>query len=181
LDSGKVWLNNVEATALSRRQQNNTRCRDVGFVFQFYHLMPELNVIENVMLPAMVDSTAGGWLGNRSKAKKQAREMLDTLGLGERLKHKPRQLSGGERQRVAIARALMNRPSILLADEPTGNLDSKAGKEIIDVLSDFNKKTGQTLVMVTHDQKLASRADRILHLTDGKIDKPSPQSRRDGR
>jgi len=167
-DKGQVILDGVDAGKLSRRRCNAIRCRDVGFVFQFYHLLPELNVLENVLMPAKVDASAIGWLSRRRRMRRRAAEILDRLGLADRIKHRPKELSGGERQRVAIARALVNDPKVLLADEPTGNLDSKTGQQIMDVLEIFNRQ-GQTLLMVTHDQQLAARAHRILHLRDGRL------------
>jgi ABC-type lipoprotein export system ATPase subunit len=130
--------------------------------------MPELTVLENTLLPAQVDSPVRAWLSRRKPARDKASDLLDRLGLGQRLKHKPRELSGGERQRVAIARALVNEPRLLLADEPTGNLDSKTGASIMEVLHGFHRQ-GQTIVMVTHDINLARQADRILHLRDGQL------------
>lgn len=168
-DKGELALNGTDIGKLPAGRRNRMRCEDIGFVFQFYHLLPELNVLENTLLPAQVDSPMAGWLGRRSDARRRAMAALTELGLGERLKHKPAKLSGGERQRVAIARALMNCPSILLADEPTGNLDAKTGRYIIDVLKKSHTDTGQTILMVTHDQSLADQADRILHLRDGKL------------
>jgi ABC-type lipoprotein export system ATPase subunit len=168
-DHGSIHLDDVDVETLSSIKRNAVRCRDVGFVFQFYHLLGELNVLENVLLPGMVDISIASWPGGRVPARKRAIELLESLGLGERLKHKPKELSGGERQRVAIARALMNRPKVLLADEPTGNLDSRTGKQIMDVLLKTNREQGQTILMVTHDQALATQAHQILHLQDGKI------------
>jgi lipoprotein-releasing system ATP-binding protein len=168
-DSGTVALDGEDLTDASSARRDRVRCNDVGFVFQFYHLLPELNVQENVLLPAQVASSTFGWSGNRDAARRRAAALLEEMGLSERLKHRPAELSGGERQRVAIARALMNGPKILLADEPTGNLDSKTGKHIMDVLSRFHRESGQTILMVTHDQSLAQQADRILHLTDGQL------------
>jgi len=140
----------------------------VGFVFQFYHLLDELSVLENVFLPAMASRSVVGWLAYRRRAKSRARDLLVQLGLRERANHKPYQLSGGERQRVAIGRALMNEPRLLLADEPTGNLDSATGNGIITVFEQLNR-AGQTIVMVTHDERIAQKAGRIITLTDGKI------------
>ena len=168
-DKGEIFLDGVEAGKLSRRRRDRIRCRDVGFVFQFYHLLPELSVLENVLLPAQVDSSILGWLSRRKQVRRKAAEVLDRMGLSERLKHRPKELSGGERQRVAIARALVNGPRILLADEPTGNLDSKTGGQILDVLRQFHLEAGQTIVMVTHDPELTKRADRVLHIRDGRI------------
>ena len=168
-DRGTVLLNGADAASLSPRARNRIRCRDVGFVFQFYHLLPELTVLENVLLPGKVDVSTLGWFPCRAARRKNAMGILDQMGLADRLKHRPKELSGGERQRVAIARALINSPKIVLADEPTGNLDSKTGKTIMDILEQFNRRTGQTLLMVTHDASLAQRANRILHLTDGRL------------
>ncbi len=168
-DAGELSLTGTNIRNLSVGQRNRMRCEDVGFVFQFYHLLPELNVLENVLIPAQVDSSVFSWLGRRKETRERAKEVLADLGLGERLKHKVTKLSGGERQRVAIARALINRPKILLADEPTGNLDRQTGMNIIDVLKKFHTDIGQTILMVTHDQSLAHQADRILHLRDGQL------------
>jgi len=168
-DKGELVLDGVDVRNLSARRRNRIRCEDVGFVFQFYHLLPEMNILENVLIPAQVDSPAISWAGRRKTVRRRAMEVLDGLGLIERLKHKPSKLSGGERQRVAIARALINEPKLLLADEPTGNLDSQMGRQIIDVLKRFHTNRGQTILMVTHDQSLADQADRILHLRDGKL------------
>ena len=168
-DKGSVALEGVDTTRLSARRRNRARCQDIGFVFQFYHLLPELNVLENVLLSAQVATSLANWPGKRSAARARAAEVLDRLGLSDRLRHRPRELSGGERQRVAIARALMNGPKLLLADEPTGNLDSKTGRQIMAVLKQFHADSGQTMLMVTHDQSLASQADRVLHLVDGQL------------
>lgn len=147
-------------------ERNRYRNCDVGFVFQFYHLLPELTVLENVLSPRLVGQSIGGWWATRRTAKKEACELLEKMGLMGRLKHRPRELSGGERQRVAIARALVNRPSLLLADEPTGNLDETIGAQILSLLVDLNRG-GQTIVMVTHDAKVAACAHRVLRLSDG--------------
>jgi ABC-type lipoprotein export system ATPase subunit len=168
-DKGTVTLDGVDAAGLPAHRRNRVRCRDVGFVFQFYHLLPELNVLENVLLPAKVDASIAGWLSRRSPARKRALEIVERLGLKERLRHRPRELSGGERQRVAIARALINDPKVLLADEPTGNLDSKTGRQILDVLKEYNRQATQTILMVTHDLSLAEQADRVVHLRDGRL------------
>jgi lipoprotein-releasing system ATP-binding protein len=168
-DKGRIVLDGTDVGKLSGRRRSRLRCREVGFVFQFYHLLPELTVLENTLLPAMVDASVAGWLHRRGHRRRQAVKLLDRLGLGERLRHRPKELSGGERQRVAIARALVNAPGLLLADEPTGNLDSKTGGRILDLLKRFNKETAQTIVMVTHDAGLARQADRVLHLRDGRL------------
>jgi lipoprotein-releasing system ATP-binding protein len=166
-DSGSIQLNGTDLADLSSRRRNRIRCRDVGFVFQFYHLLPELNVLENVLLPAKVDASTLGWLGRRKALRERAVEALEMVGLEERLKHRPKELSGGERQRVAIARALMNSPKLLLADEPTGNLDSKMGRRILKLLHRCNKEYGLTVVMVTHDDLIAKEATRYKVLKDG--------------
>ena len=168
-DKGRVTLDGEEIRTFSRRRRHQVRRREIGFVFQFYHLMRELNVRENVLLPAMVDSSVAAWGRRRKTAGKRAEEILERLGLQDRLRHRPRELSGGERQRVAIARALINDPTLLLADEPTGNLDSKTGGKILDVLKELNRKAKQTILMVTHDSSIAAQADRILHLRDGRL------------
>jgi lipoprotein-releasing system ATP-binding protein len=167
-DSGEVQFDGRIISSLSNGKLNTYRNSTVGFVFQFYHLLDELTVLENVLLPAMISSSVIGWLGRRSAAKKYAKELLERLGLSERLVHKPYQLSGGERQRVAIGRALMNKPRLLLADEPTGNLDSATGNGILNIFEDLNKG-GQTIVMVTHDPRIAQRAHRVVRLADGLI------------
>ena len=166
---GTLLLEGADTAKFSAQRRNRMRCRDIGFVFQFYHLLSELNVLENVLLPMKVDSSVLGWLGRRGRSRTQARDILERMGLSERLKHKPSELSGGERQRVAMARALVNSPGLLLADEPTGNLDSKTGRRIMDVLIQLNADAGQTIVMVTHDASLAALASRTLHLRDGKL------------
>ncbi len=168
-DRGRLHFNGRDVATLSGRTRNRMRCRDIGFVFQFYHLLPELNVLENVLLPRKVDSSTLGWVARRGSARRKARELLDKLGLAERLTHRPNELSGGERQRVAIARALINAPGLLLADEPTGNLDSHTGAKILEVLKQLHAEAGQTIVMVTHDVSLAQAAGRVLHLRDGKL------------
>ena len=169
IDKGTIRLDDVDIARLPQRRRNRTRCRDVGFVFQFYHLLPELSVLENTLLPAKVDESLLSWISHRGARRRAAVEMLERVGLGERMKHRPQELSGGERQRVAIARALMNRPKFLLADEPTGNLDSRTGKQILQVLRTASRDIGQTVVMVTHDAAIAAAADRVLHLQDGKL------------
>jgi ABC-type lipoprotein export system ATPase subunit len=167
-DAGSVEFEGKRLDKFSGGQLNRYRNQMVGFVFQFYHLLDELNVLENVALPAMAQSSIFGWLKRRIGAKKHARGLLERLGLADRIGHKPYQLSGGERQRVAIARALMNEPKVLLADEPTGNLDSETGNGILEVLEELNNN-GQTIVMVTHDDRIAQRAHSVIRLADGKI------------
>ncbi len=168
---GSVFLEQADTTEFSNSRRNAVRNRDVGFVFQFYYLLPELTVLENTLLPAMVEHSALAWPGLQKTLRERAEELLAELGLGDRLKHRPKELSGGERQRTAIARALVNQPKLLLADEPTGNLDSKTGQKIIDVLHRLNREHGQTILMVTHDEELARTLGRNLHLVDGKLAK----------
>ena len=160
-DKGTVKFNGQDLNQLKARELNKFRNKKVGFVFQFYHLLDELNVLENVYLPSMAGTSVLGWFLRRKWAKNRAKELLEKLGLSDRAKHKPYQLSGGERQRVAIGRALMNEPVLLLADEPTGNLDWNTGNSILEILEDLNK-AGQTIVMVTHDERIAKRANRII-------------------
>jgi lipoprotein-releasing system ATP-binding protein len=171
LDRPEKGVVSFEGRALSQmgeRELNKFRNKMVGFVFQFYHLLDELSVLENVFLPAMASKSIIGWLGSRRWARGRAGELLSELGLSERADHKPYQLSGGERQRVAIGRALMNEPRILLADEPTGNLDSATGNGILNIFEKLNM-AGQTIVMVTHDERIAQKAGRIITLADGRI------------
>jgi putative ABC transport system ATP-binding protein len=161
--SGQIEIDGVDITQLSEDEMAILRGRTLGFVFQAYHLVPTLTAIENVMLPMEM-------LGDeRDGALPRAEYLLDSVGLQDRGAHYPAQLSGGEQQRVALARAFMMRPSILYADEPTGNLDSANGRHVLDLLWDLNRKEGATLILVTHDDALASRADRRIHLRDGRI------------
>jgi len=167
-DTGRVLFREQNLFDFGPARRDHFRNAHVGFVFQFYHLLPELNVLENVLVSAMVRRSAVKWAAQRGQITGQAVELLGKLGLGERLRHRPRELSGGERQRVAIARALVNGPDVLLADEPTGNLDRDTGQTILDLLSDLHRG-GQTIVMVTHDTAVADRADRVLKLDRGKL------------
>ena len=168
-DRGTVTFEDQDVFGGSNARRDRLRNATFGFVFQFYHLLPELNVLENVMLPGMVGhSTLRWWWGGRKESRGRASDLLTQMGLGERLRHRPNELSGGERQRVAIARALVNQPQVLLADEPTGNLDATTGREIIGILKRLNDQ-GQTVVMVTHDPQVAASAHRIIHLADGRI------------
>jgi len=167
-DSGSVHYQKQALDSLRWGKLNHYRNKTVGFVFQFYHLLDELTVLENVMAPAMASVGTLGWLTLKPKVRKKAHELLERFGLDERLKHKPYELSGGERQRVAIARALINEPPLLLADEPTGNLDSRTGHGILEVLKELHAE-GQTIVMVTHDERIADQAGTVIHLTDGKV------------
>ena len=162
-DGGEVEINGTKLFALNEKRTAEFRNRHIGFVFQFHNLLPEFSALENVMMPALI----GG--AKRKEAKQRAMELLSAVGLSERAEHKPAQLSGGEQQRVAIARALMNKPSVLLADEPTGNLDTHNRDEIQRLLFEVREKFGQTIVMVTHDERLAEMADRKIVMSDGEI------------
>ncbi len=162
-DKGQVTLNNVRTDKLSGNALAKFRNRHIGFIFQFHHLLPEFTALENVCIP--------GWIaGNKRKqVEERARELLITLGLGERVTNKPGELSGGEQQRVAVARALINNPSIIMADEPTGNLDSANAKELHQLFIDLRNRFEQTFLIVTHNEELARMSDRILQMKDGKM------------
>ena len=167
-NSGSVFYQKQDLAGLRWGKLNHFRNKEVGFVFQFYHLLDELTVLENVMAPAMASTGPLGWLSLKPKIRERAYQLLERFGLRERLRHKPYELSGGERQRVAIARALINEPPLLLADEPTGNLDSRTGHGILEALKELHDE-GQTIVMVTHDERIASQASRVIRLIDGKV------------
>ncbi|TVQ59549.1 MAG: ABC transporter ATP-binding protein [Phycisphaerales bacterium] len=166
---GEIRFEGTGLRDMSRRALDQYRRRRVGFIFQFYHLLPELNVMENTLLSAMAAHSMGAYAANRGGLRARAESLLGAFGLAERLRHRPAELSGGERQRVAIARALMNEPDVLLADEPTGNLDRKTGDAILDRVAALRGETGQTIVMVTHDEEVARRADRVVRLEDGVV------------
>jgi putative ABC transport system ATP-binding protein len=159
--AGRVWLNGVELTALDEDGRAAIRNREVGFVFQSFHLLPSLTALENVLLPLELSGTA--------KPKDRAREALTRVGLDQRLQHYPRQLSGGEKHRVAIARAFVVGPSLLFADEPTGNLDNKTGAKILNLLFELNAAAGTTLVLVTHDLEAAARCTKLIELAGGRL------------
>ena len=159
--SGKVYINGTDINALKQDELAIFRRREIGLIYQFYNLIPVLNVEENISLPVLLDK--------RKVNKKDLEEILQILGLTERKKHLPNQLSGGQQQRVSIGRSLITHPSIILADEPTGNLDSKNSREILDLLKESNKQYNQTLIMITHDMNIAKEADRIIWVEDGKV------------
>jgi len=159
---GEYYLDGDLVSKLPKHALSGIRNRKIGFVFQSFNLLPHLNILKNVELPLMYSGLSA------SVRKEKARKILESVGLADRLKHKPNELSGGQRQRVAIARAIVNSPSILLADEPTGNLDSQAGGDILEIFSDLHK-AGNTVIMVTHDSHVANRADRIIKIQDGMI------------
>jgi len=161
--SGRIFVDGRDITTLSEGELTKLRRHKIGFIFQFYNLIPSLTAIENVELPML---TAGV---SRKDASKRAFQLLETVGLGERVGHLPDELSGGEQQRVAIARALANKPSVILADEPTGDLDTKTGMEVVQILHDSSKKENATVIVVTHDPMVSEKADRILHMRDGQI------------
>lgn len=167
-DEGAVVFDGEDVFSQPTSSRERIRCSEVGFVFQFYHLLPELTVFENILFPRMVASSTLGWITQRGPARKAASEIMSQVGLEHRAKHRPSELSGGERQRAAVARALINNPQMLLADEPTGNLDARTGKELLDLLAGFNRR-GQTIIMVTHDPNTAGYADRCILLEDGRI------------
>jgi lipoprotein-releasing system ATP-binding protein len=168
-DAGEVCFEGNRIDNLPTRGRDILRNRYFGMVFQFYHLLPELTVFENVLMPAMIGDGIFGYLARRGRRREAARQMLDLVGLSHRLKHKPRQLSGGEMQRTAIARALVSNPRLLLADEPTGNLDKHTGQEIMEILRRLNREQNLTIVMVTHDNHIAEQADRVITLVDGRV------------
>ena len=167
--SGQVWLDGRDAWSLPIRERARLRNAALGFVFQFYHLLPELDAVENVMLPGLIRHSAGGERFDRREGKERAREMLNTFGLGERLTHRPGQLSGGERQRVALARALFLDPPIVIADEPTGNLDTATGERVLELLFAEQASRGLALLLVTHDERIANRCEHVLHMHDGRV------------
>ncbi len=164
-NEGQVRLAGRDLGALTRRELARLRNQEVGFIFQAYYLLPELDALENVCLPARMARTSA------AEAEARGRELLSRVGLADRLEHKPYELSGGEQQRVAIARALINQPDLILADEPTGNLDSHTGEEIIELLCSLRGEKQTTLIMATHDAKVAARAPRVVELVDGQIQK----------
>ena len=159
--SGKVYIDNTDVYSLSETNLAIFRRRQIGLIYQFYNLLPVLNVEENITLPLLLDG--------QKPDQAQLQQMVATLGLSNRLRHLPNQLSGGQQQRVSIGRALIANPAIVLADEPTGNLDSKNSAEIIDLLKLYNRKYNQTLIVITHDEKIALQADRIISIQDGRI------------
>ena len=162
-DSGKLTINGVETSKLKEKELAAFRNRNIGFVFQFHQLLPEFTALENVMIPALIGKVKAG------DAEKKAKEMLDFLNLSDRMTHKPAELSGGEKQRVAVARALINHPSVILADDPSGSLDSHNKEELHQLFFELRKEFNQTFVIVTHDEQLAANTDRVIHLIDGVI------------
>ncbi len=170
-DGGSVRVDSVDVTTLSQKALADFRNRHLGFVFQFHQLLPEFTALENIMIPAYIAKTP------QRQAKERAKELLEFMGLADRASHKPAELSGGEKQRVAVARALVNNPAIILADEPSGSLDTQNKQELHQLFFDLRDKFGQTFVIVTHDEQLATLTDRTIHLRDGMIEYPEiPES-----
>lgn len=162
-DAGRVIINGTDVSRMKEKELSAFRNREIGFVFQFHQLLPEFTALENVTIPALIKGVSA------AEARKQALEMLKFLGLSDRASHKPAELSGGEKQRVAVARALINNPAVVLADEPSGSLDTKNKEELHNLFFELRDKLGQTFVIVTHDEGLAGQTDRTIHMLDGRI------------
>jgi lipoprotein-releasing system ATP-binding protein len=173
-DTGSVSLEGRRIDHLTGRHGDVLRNEPFGFIFQFYHLLPELSALENVMMPQLIRHGFWSYLGQRTRIRKEATALLERVGLGHRLAHHPAELSGGEMQRAAIARALAGNPAIVLADEPTGNLDAGSGRGVLDLLRDLNRERELTMIMVTHDIQIAHQADRVVRLIEGRIEEWAP-------
>ncbi len=169
-ESGEVHVEGRRIDHLSERKRDHLRNRTFGFIFQFYHLLPELTALENVLTPMLIRFGPAAYLTRRRKFRAEAERLLERVGLKHRMTHRPNELSGGEMQRAAIARALAGDPEILLADEPTGNLDAGNGQSVLELLRDLNRERGLTMMMVTHDASIAAQADRIVRLAEGRIE-----------
>ena len=165
IDGGKIWIDDKEVSSLNEIERNNIKNHFLGFVFQFHYLMSEFTALENVMIPALLNN-----FKNKAEIEKEAKELLEIVGLAERIKHKPNQLSGGEKQRVAIARAMINKPKLILADEPTGNLDEDTGELIFSLFRKINKEHNQSIVVVTHARDLSQVTDRQIFLKKGVLE-----------
>ena len=165
IDGGKIWIDDKEVSSLNETERNNIKNHFLGFVFQFHYLMSEFTALENVMIPALLNN-----FKNKAEIEKEAKELLEIVGLAERMKHKPNQLSGGEKQRVAIARAMINKPKLILADEPTGNLDEDTGEMIFSLFRKINKERNQSIVVVTHARDLSQVTDRQVYLKRGVLE-----------
>ena len=165
IEGGKIWIDNKEVSSLNEVERNNIKNHFLGFVFQFHYLMSEFTALENVMIPALLNN-----FKNKTEIEKEAKELLEIVGLAERIKHKPNQLSGGEKQRVAIARAMINKPKLILADEPTGNLDEDTGELIFSLFRKINKEHNQSIVVVTHARDLSQVTDRQVYLKRGVLE-----------
>ncbi len=168
-DEGEIYFDGERIDNLSRKRRDQFRNSTLGMIFQFYHLLPELTALQNVLMPQMIQQGFWRYFGNRAEMRRRATELLTRVGLEHRLHHKPSELSGGEMQRAAIARALVSEPELLLADEPTGNLDRQTGTQILDLLAELNYERGLTIVMVTHDEAIAENCDAVIRLADGRI------------
>ena len=165
IDGGKIWIDDKEVSSLNEMERNNIKNHFLGFVFQFHYLMSEFTALENVMIPALLNN-----FKNKAEIEKEAKELLEIVGLAERMKHKPNQLSGGEKQRVAIARAMINKPKLILADEPTGNLDEDTSELIFSLFRKINKEHNQSIVVVTHARDLSQVTDRQIFLKKGVLE-----------
>ncbi len=173
-DEGSVWFEGQRIDDGPEKRRDALRNQTFGFIFQFYHLLPELTALENVMLPRMISHGVLAYWSIRKQVRSEAQELLERVGLGHRLDHRPSELSGGEMQRAAIARALAGGPEILLADEPTGNLDTTTGQGVLELLRDLNRERGLTMMLVTHDLQIAQQADRVVRLAEGRIEEWAP-------
>ncbi len=173
-DSGEVHLAGERIDALADRRRDALRNRAFGFIFQFYHLLPELSALENVLVPQWIRHGPISYWSHRARLRREAQDLLERVGLGHRMTHRPAELSGGEMQRAAIARALAADPIVLLADEPTGNLDATSGQGVLDLLRDLNRERGLTMIVVTHDPNIAQQADRVVRLAEGRVEEWSP-------
>ena len=168
-DAGEIFYNESRIDNLPAKEKERLRNREFGMIFQFYHLLPELTTLENVLVPKMVQDGFWTYLRNKKAYKERATELLEMVGLGHRMRHKPSELSGGEMQRTAIARSLISDPMVLLADEPTGNLDAENGREVLDCLAALRKNENLTVIMVTHDDSLAEKSDHTIRLVNGVV------------
>jgi lipoprotein-releasing system ATP-binding protein len=175
-DTGSVLLDGERIDNTPSKRRDELRNGTFGFIFQFYHLLPELTALENVLMPSLIRSSVLGWMWARREQRKRATDLLDRVGLGQRIHHRPCELSGGEMQRAAIARALMSKPRVLLADEPTGNLDEERGSEIVTLLRNLNRQEGLTIIMVTHNMDLVGPTDRVVRLVKGRVESNGPRS-----
>ena len=170
-DEGEIWFGDQRVDQMTNKSRDKLRNKSIGMIFQFFHLLPELSTLENVTIPRMIEQSIFGYWRKKRQYTERASSLLEQLGLGHRLTHKPSQLSGGEMQRVAIARALISKPNLLLADEPTGNLDAQNGDEIMDAILKLKREENLTIVMVTHDERIAQKADRTVRLVEGTVQK----------
>ncbi len=173
-DSGEVYFEDARIDDQPETRRDRLRNRAFGFIFQFYHLLPELTALENVMMPQLIRHGVLSYWAERRRLRREGQELLERVGLGHRLTHLPTELSGGEMQRAAIARALAGHPAIVLADEPTGNLDAVNGQSVLELLRDLNRERDLTIILVTHDHHIAQQSDRVVRLAEGRIEEWSP-------